>query len=382
MQVVHFTTVHPRDDSRIRAKMMVSLQMRYPGCVTLFVKDGRGGETDRSGFQIVDTGPRMGRLRRMSLGAFLMVRAVWRARPTIAHFHDPELLPWAILLRLRGIKVVYDVHEDYPEAVSHNYRLPAAARRLIPPVVRLVEWLGARFLNGIVAVTPQIAGRFQDSKTVMVRNWPLIGEYHRPSERPMRDRPAEVAYIGTITLNRNIIGMLDALVAVQDRGVVLRLAGHFTVGQDEVAARQHSGWGQVRFDGWVSRDGVADILGSVRAGLVVLRPVAHEMLTYPIKLFEYMAAGLPVIASDFPLWRQIVEGPGCGLLVDPEDPGAIAAAIRWVVEHPDDAAEMGARGRQAVLEQYNWTEEAGVLFALYDRLVGDAPHSHETKPEG
>lgn len=362
--------------------MMASLQTSFPGQVELFVQDGLGDEVDPAGFRVVDTGRRLSRLRRMSLGGWRMTLAVIGARPKIAHFHDPELLPWALMLRLCGIKVVYDVHEDYPEAVAQNYRLPQWARKALPQVVRAVEWVGGRLLSAIVAVTPQIASRFPPSKTVMVRNWPKIDEFHTPSNRPMGERPKEFAYIGTITLNRNILGMLDAFELVKDTGAVFRLAGDFTVAGDKVQATAHPGWDRVRFDGWVSRDGVADILCSARAGLVVLQPVERFKLAYPIKLFEYMAAGLPVIASDFPLWREIVEDAACGLLVNPLDPKEIAAAIRWIIENPDEAQAMGARGREAVLEKYNWAEEADELVRLYERLGVESARAAATGMKG
>jgi glycosyltransferase involved in cell wall biosynthesis len=366
--IIHLTTVHPRDDSRIRSKMVSALHRSYTGHVALYVQDGLGSETDAEGFRIVDTGPRLRRLKRMSLGGLRMMRAVVKARPQIAHFHDPELLPWAVFLRLVGIKVVYDVHEDYPETVAHNFRLPKFARKILPHVVRFIEFIGARLVNGIVTVTPTIAARFPPRKTVMVRNFAILSEYHSLGIRPMRDRPLEVAYMGTITLNRNILGMIDAVELARDRGAVLRLAGHFTVANDEALARAHPCWERVSYDGWVSRHQVAEILGSVRAGLVVLKPVKHEMLTYPIKMFEYMAAGVPVISSDFPLWREIVEKAGCGILVDPMKPQAIADAIRWVIDNPDEAQAMGERGQRAVLETYSWENEANVLFKFYKQL--------------
>lgn len=369
--IAHFTTVHDRNSSRIRSKMVASLHQRYPGEVKLYVQDGLGPETDTAGFEVIDTGPRLRRFLRMTTGGWRMFRAVLRARPAIAHFHDPELLPWAMVLRLYGVKVVYDVHEDYPDAVAENYRLPKAARILLPTAVRFVEWVAAAFMSAIVAVTPRIASRFPRRKTVMVRNWPKVSEFHTPADRPMRDRPREVAYIGTITLNRNILGMMDAVEAAGDCGAVLRLAGQFTVAMDEVRARAHPGWSKVHFDGWVSRERVADILNSVRAGLVVLKPVEHEMLTYPIKLFEYMAAGVPVISSDFPLWREFVNEADCGILVDPTNPEEIADAIRWIIVNPDEAQAMGERGRRAILEKYNWEQEAEVLHRLYERLGVD-----------
>jgi glycosyltransferase involved in cell wall biosynthesis len=368
MKIIHLTTVHPRDDSRIRSKMVAALHRRHPGQVALYVQDGLGHATDYEGFPIIDTGPRLRRLMRMSLGGWRMIRAVVKARPKVAHFHDPELLPWAAFLRLFGIKVVYDVHEDYPEAVAQNFRIPAIARRLLPPVVRVVEWVGARVINGIVTVTPAIAARFPQGKTVMVRNFPLVSEFHAPGDRPMRDRPLEVAYIGTITLNRNILGMINAVELACDSGAVLRLAGHFPVASDEAAARAHPGWERVKFDGWVSRQDIAEVLSSVRAGLVVLQPVDRFKLAYPIKLFEYMAAGVPVISSDFPLWREFVEKAGCGVLVDPMNPQAIADAIRWMIDDPDEAQAMGERGRRAVMETFRWESEVDTLFKFYEQM--------------
>ena len=82
-----------------------------------------------------------------------------------------------------------------------------------------------------------------------------------------------------------------------------------------------------------------------------------------------MAASLPVIASDFPLWRQIVDGAGCGLLVDPLDPKAIAGAIQWLLDNPHEAEAMGRRGRQAVATEYNWDRETRKLVALYNRML-------------
>jgi glycosyltransferase involved in cell wall biosynthesis len=89
----------------------------------------------------------------------------------------------------------------------------------------------------------------------------------------------------------------------------------------------------------------------------------------PNKMFEYMSAGLPLIASDFPLWREIVEGNDCGVCVDPADPAAIAEAIDRLVENPDLARRMGENGQRAVHERYNWAIEEKKLLALYDTVL-------------
>lgn len=369
-KIIHVSTVHPRDDSRIRTKQLRSIVNAGGYNVAMYVQDGLGEETDEVGkFKIRSIGPKLRRIRRMTLGAWRMVRETVRVKPDIVHFHDPELVPWGILISFFGPKVVYDVHEDYRRAVQHNHRLPRIVRASAGPLVALVEWIGQRFFSGIVAVDETIAAHFVARKTIIVRNFAIANEFHEPGKQLMAKRPTDFAYIGTITANRNIMGMLDAFEQARDVGAKLCLAGEFTVTADRVAAESHVHWPNVRFHGWVDRPAVANILSSVRAGLLLIKPIPHEMVGLPIKLFEYMAAGIPVIASDFPMWRSIIEEAGSGLVVDPEDPNAIANAMRWILANPEEAAEMGLRGREAVLTRYNWEAEARKLLALYDKIL-------------
>jgi glycosyltransferase involved in cell wall biosynthesis len=108
------------------------------------------------------------------------------------------------------------------------------------------------------------------------------------------------------------------------------------------------------------------VLRGARVGLLVLHPVEAHLESLPIKLFEYMAAGIPVVASDFPAWRELVGD--AGLLVDPYDVGAIAGAIDTLLDDPQAAEAMGARGRAAVADRYGWEGEAERLLSLYERL--------------
>jgi glycosyltransferase involved in cell wall biosynthesis len=372
--IVNFTTVHPRDDSRIREKEVASLNGAFGNSVALFVQDGLGDEIDpEAGYPIVDTGPRLRRLSRMTVGGWRMFNAVRRARPAAVQFHDPELLPWAIPLGLWGIKVIYDVHEDVPRQVLHNGRLPVWAKTLASPVAAVVEWVGARLIAGIVAATPVIAARFPPGKTILVRNFPLLDQIHRADAIPMRDRPKSFIYVGTITQNRNIFGMIEAIGLVPDPAARFHLLGEFMIAADLPAAQAMPAWSRVDFDGWLSREGVADALARARAGLLLLKPVPHEMVTLPIKLFEYMAAGLPVISSDFPLWREIIDDAGCGILVDPEDSEAVAAAMQWIIDNPDEAQAMGERGRRAAVEKFSWEPEAATLVSFYRDRLGIQP---------
>ena len=81
-----------------------------------------------------------------------------------------------------------------------------------------------------------------------------------------------------------------------------------------------------------------------------------------------MAAGLPIIASNFPLWRRLIQDAGCGIVVDPLDPNAISEGIEWMFNHPDEAEKMSHRGRQAAISCYSWETEGQKLVAIYERL--------------
>ncbi len=372
-RVVHVTTVHARDDTRIRLKEVASLARVWPGEVAVFVQDGKGDQDDSGGGVVIrDTGDRArSRLRRMTIGAFAMYRAVRRARPYLVHFHDPEFIPWAVLLRLSGIKVIYDVHEDLPRQMLSKHWIPQSLRGVLARLTEALEVLAAKVFDGIVAATPTIAHRFSEKKTVTVQNFPLLHEFALIVAKPAGDRRPAFAYVGGITGIRGSLEMVRAVGVLAKRGIEchLELAGSFSPVSHEAQLRDEAGWQRVHFRGFLDRRGVASLLTSVCGGLVLLHPTANYMDALPVKLFEYMAAGLPVIASDFPLWREIVHGAGCGLLVNPLDPGAIADAMQWILEHPQEAANMGQRGRAAIEALYNWESESQKLIALYRRVM-------------
>ena len=344
--------------------------------VTLFVQDGKGDSVEAGGkIRIIDTGrPPATRAARMTLGVWRMWRAVRTARPRVVHFHDPELIPLGVILKCFGYSVIYDVHEDLPRQVLTKYWLPAVARRPVSWAVSACEWLAARIFDAIVPAEPIIARRFPPRKTTLVQNFPIPDELVLPDSIPCRERPPHFAYIGGISVIRGVCEIIQAtgLTRGNDgQDARLSLAGAFQPPGllDEV--RSAPGWGQVDFHGWADRSQVAGILGNIQAGLAVLHPTPKYLDAWPTKMFEYMSVGLPVIVSDFPLWRGIVEDAGCGLLVDPLDPQAIADAMQWILDHPAEAEAMGRRGREAVEKHYNWETEAEKLVALYNKLLSD-----------
>ncbi|MDG4867878.1 glycosyltransferase family 4 protein [Guyparkeria sp. 1SP6A2] len=369
--IIHFSTVHRCDDTRIAIKECAALSGSLKNDVAFFcTKEGGDHLSAGATSSVIAVGPReLDRFVRMTRGAWRMHRAVRMRKPSIVHFHDPELIWVGLLLKLSGIKVVYDVHEDVPRQILGKHWLHPWVRRPVAALVEGLEWLAAKVFDGIVTATPTISRRFPAHKTVTVQNFPVLAELVLPEPKRFVKRPPHVAYVGGITAARGVREMVEALSRVQNPEARLQLGGTFTPTTLEDEVRVLGGWNRVVPHGWMGRDDVAQVLGGVRAGLVVLHPTSNYPDALPVKMFEYMAAGLPVIASDFPLWRFIIEGAGCGLLVDPMNPRAIAEAIDWVIDHPEEAEAMGQRGRKAVEEKYNWENEAETLVNFYKQLL-------------
>ena len=299
-----------------------------------------------------------------------MYRAVREAQPDVAHFHDPELVLVGALLKLSGIKVIYDVHEDVPRQILGKSWIPLWARRPVAAIVERIEWIAAHIFDGVVAATPTISARFPAEKTITVQNFPILDELRVPKAIPFSKRQPSVVYVGGITAARGALEMVQALELVpEDRDVRLLLGGRFMSDELEKKMCALSGWSRVVPYGWVGRDSVAELLGNAQAGLVLLHPTPNYIDALPVKMFEYMAAGIPVVASDFPLWREIIEEACCGLLVDPLNPNDIAVAIGWILDNPQEAAAMGRRGREAVELKYSWESESKILINFYKKVL-------------
>ena len=363
VHVVHLSTVHDRGDVRIFHKQCRTLAAAGYH-VTLLVADGLG-EEERDGVRIADLGRRpVGRLARMTLLPWRALMAVRRLRPALLHFHDPELLPLAGLMALGGLVVIYDAHEDVPQQILSKHWLPGCLRPGISRAFAVFEAVVARRLFAVVVANPPAQPRFSalGCHAVCVANFPLLEEFPVPGNQPRRERT--IAYVGGLTRARGVIQLVQALALMPD--IRLVMCGRFSDDGGEAVCRGLPGWKQVEFLGHVNRAGIQAVLAGAEAGMVTLLPEPAYLVALPVKMYEYMAAGLPVIASDIPLWRSVVDVHRCGVTVDPTDPAAIARAVLALLDDSDRRL-MGERGREAVLQHFNWGVEARKLLVLYER---------------
>jgi len=337
--------------------------------VILIVADGLGDES-KDGVRIVDAGkPRGGRVGRFLRSSVAVCRRARNFKPDIYHFHDPELIPFTLPIAVLGGRVIYDIHENLPEQTTRKHYLPTIVRKPLGWLLGFIENSAVPMFAGAVTVIPEIARRFPAHKTIEVRNYPDLDEIQRGT-KPFVEREANVLYLGAISETRGIREILMASSADEERNFDLVLAGRWvptTLREELSPVIEKSG---VRDLGFLGRDEVNELLGSVRAGLVTLHPEGGYDVALPVKLFEYMAAGLPVVVSDFPLWREIVERAGAGILVDPSDVDAIRLALNRIAGDPALAETMGRSGRAAVERDYSWGGQANRLADFYRRILG------------
>ena len=339
--------------------------------LTVIVPHDRNEIVD--GMKIVHVPKLESRIARMSITVLRVCREALRVDADIYHFHDPELIPVGLLLRAFGKKVIYDVREDLPRNILSKYYLPKWVRRPLGMLAELVEAVATPAFSAIAATTPTIAKRFsgRNSKTVVIHNFPFVDELAPLPGREWNERSNSIAHVGYIMGQRGIREMVEAMgLLPPSMEARLVLAGEFDSQlselRNEIASLQ--GWRRVDALGVSDRTQIAGVLRDARAGLLVYHPVPNYVRALPTKMYEYMAAGIPVIASDFPLWREIIEEVGCGVLVDPLDPQSIARAIEFVLTHPAEANAMGRRGRAAVENMFNWEAEEKKLLQVYAEL--------------
>jgi glycosyltransferase involved in cell wall biosynthesis len=368
MKVVHLTSVHPRHDIRVFRKQCRTLAAAgYE--VNLVVADGKGDEL-ADGIQILDAGAPQGRrLKRMTVTTRQVYDRGRALNADLYHLHDPELLPVALRLKRDGRKVIFDSHEDFPADILTKPYLNPVARIAIAGSFSLFERYAVPRLDQIIAATPAIRRKFErlGCAAIDINNYPLLEEL---SELIAWDKLRSTAcYIGAMTSIRGVPELVDAM-ALTGAGERLAIAGNFTEAQTGERCKASPGWVRVDDHGFVGRDRVREIMENAFAGVVTFLPAPNHTDSQPNKMFEYMSAGIPVIGSNFPLWREIIEGNACGVCVDPTSPPAIARALDQLYGDQETGREMGARGRAAVLERYNWDSEGKKLVALYERLIG------------
>jgi len=370
MRIVHMTSVHSWDDNRIFNKMCRSLASHGNDVhlVGVMANDQDGQIIDGVTLHAVNK-PSNRCERFLKTTPAVMAKA--RCIPAdLYHFHDPEFLPYSRRFRSSVCKpVVYDVHEDYPAATLSKSWLPKWCRLLVSKAVDMFERRYAMNIDGVIVAWPRIMERFKyHPRIILINNYPYQDELNSADVTETERNSGLFVYVGGLSSIRGILEMIKAV--EMGRGKFkLVLGGNWTSDAYKNKCQAEPGWQYCEYKGYVDRNEMRKLYARAQAGLIAFFPEPNHIYSMPNKIFEYMSAGLPMIASDLPIQKSIVEDVGCGLIADARSPEEIYKTMCWLFDHPDSAEKMGKAGQKAVKEKYNWEQEVQKLIAFYKTIL-------------
>jgi glycosyltransferase involved in cell wall biosynthesis len=368
----HFSTTHTQLKSRSFHRECMPLAAAGMNIRYVTPADIKGR---RNGVDFVPLQRPQSRLRSLLASAGL-IRVLLRQNANLYHFQDPELLPVALALKLIFHKrVVYDAYEDFPSMALNKRSLSAASRLPAARVVATLERLAAYYLDGVMTADSLTLRRFArtgKSRKLVFYNFPNLDLFPPPR---LDTKHFDVVYRGGLSARAGTLVLLEAmrLLAARGKPASLLLIGYFDDAAFESELRERicalGRSAHVELRGRMEHEDMAEALSKARIGVCPLQDIPKFRLNIPVKVFEYWACGLPVIASDLPPIRPFFRSVAGGFLYEPSDAAELARSIRWLLDHPDAASRMGRSGRSAIVRRYNNQNEVRKLCEFCVRVA-------------
>lgn len=378
LRFCHFTVAHSELKSRSFHRICLPLAER--GARVTYISPARAACVDRVHF--VSIPKRASRVRRF-ISHWTVLRELLRAQAEIYHFQDPELLPLAFALKLFFKKrVIYDAYEDFPSMARGSSSIPKPLRAVAANVVAFTERLAAEIFDGIITADPFTLRRLAkngSSRKLVFSNFPNLALFPPPQHSA---KPFDLVYRGGLSDRAGTYDLLHALHLLKSRSRSLRLLliGYFDNAAAEAILRERIerlGLAtNVEISGRIPHEDMAAALAQARIGICPLRATPKFSLNIPVKVFEYWACGLPVVASDLPPIRPYFRTANAGELFAPGDTSGLAKSIEWLLDHPRTAAAMGSNGRTAIATRFNNEPEISRLETFLGQIA--SPQKPET----
>ena len=367
-RVCHITTVHSRYDNRIFQKECKSLaQEGYE--VYLIVNDEKSDEKLDDISIISIRKKRTNRIWRILFAPWDAYKEAKKVRADLYHLHDPELLLIAKKLK-KNSSVLFDSHEFTAEQILEKFYIPPVLRRGLATFYKYLERKIISQIDGLVVpCTFEGKDYFEGcyKEIAYVNNVPILDNV-KPTDIPYIERTREALYIGGITLQRGAKVMIKA--AYQAK-LCLSMGGAFLSSELKSELEKMEEYTSIDYLGLLNKEQVQEVLGDSKIGICIIQDSGQyrKLDNLPTKVYEYMAAEMPVIVSDFPYYKKIIEENSAGICVNPVNINAVARAMRYIIEHSDEARRMGLNGKKIVEDKFNWEHEKEHLFELYKKVL-------------
>ena len=366
VKVCHVTSVHQNNDGRIFRLECQSLVAN--GYEVYLVAQGESRE--ENGVHVIGIGKAPeNRVARMLVFARRIIEKAIDLDCDIYHLHDPELLQFALLLKKKGKTVIFDSHENTLAQIEEKEWIPTLVRRSLSNIyIKYASYVFKR-LDALVSVTPHIVEQLKgiNKNTWMITNYPRFVQYEKKDKEGDINR---ICFTGGIESQWNHDRIIRIINDIDDIEYVLCGSG-----DDDYLShlKKIPGWRKVKYLGRVPFSKAIDVQLSSHIGVALLKPSKNTGGKVGsignTKLFEYMMAGLPIVCTDFILWKEIIDNYKCGITVSINDNNGISDAIKFIMDNRTIAEEMGRNGMEAVREKYNWSTQEKKLIKMYKELT-------------
>ena len=362
--VAQLTSRHAITDNRILHGMARTAETAGYRSVVMGParEDGRYGQVQLKACPVLKEGRRP---PHAWLLACLLAGAL-RSRYPLFQIHDPDLLPVGLLLKLFGRRVVYDVHDDYEASFKDRLRNRRWLGGWFPGVWWWLERNAARRFDGVVVADRHLAQKFSRCRPAILGNYPRLD--FTPPAQPDGEETFNLIYVGGVSRERGLEMALEALKLLPMPELRLHVIG---TGREPDLINRLQADSRVVWHGRVPWPELHRHYVRAHVGLALYQPL--ECFLYcpgenAVKIIEYMAAGIPVLCSNFPGLKIFVEDSGCGWVVAPDDPEAIAAKIQQLYGDAGLRKKLGAIGRRLFETEYHWEKQEHRLVDLYQRI--------------
>lgn len=359
------TSTHPATDVRVfyrEARTLAKRGLR----VSVFADWDR--EEDRDGVRIYPVRKPKNRFVRILLLYRFLINGL-SCPADIYHFHELELVPFMIILKILSRKpVIFDIHEDFE--VQYRKARWLAGRPLkfvLVSISRLLLFISCIFDGIVLAFDYRRKYLFDKKPLCILRNYPIknmFGRFPYPDDK----KGNYVLYTGGISRRRGIEEMIEAVrIANKKVDVKLLLIGKPI--EAGILPLIEANRDIVDYRGFLDWKEAVEIYRIAKVGLYIVHPTSGLAGNLPNKIFEYMAMGIPIIASGEESWRRYIEETDSGFIIDGFEPTCYAEKIVYLFKNKDEARRLGANGRYAFETHFNWEAESKKLLALYNRIL-------------
>lgn len=370
MKVCHLSTVHSSVDVRIFVKQCCSLA-KSGHDVTLVI--------NHSNDEIVN-GVKIKALKKRAAVARLFINLPYvlfyciRNKFNVYHGHDPELIPILFILRMLGRTVVYDMHENFPKQLLTK-SLSKVSKFVIGAVWPSVEKVTLSRMKVVYAETSYKKYYPYIKDSIDLLNMPLLEKLSSIKEKKHTD--FTIGYVGGVSKDRYCLNILEALENLQNEGVQIRFECVGPIFEEETKKEVERYMGvlkKVNFYGELPPADAWRVISKCHVGIAMLMPIPNYVESYPTKLFEYLALGLPVLTSNFEIYKPIVEENVVGFCIDPLDLAQFEQKLKELYKSPELVSEMSKKALKVLQSRYSWELEFNKLLAFYDntKLVTEA----------